>query len=426
LRTAGSISRPRVCPAAKESGRGGCIALEEAWARIEAAVRPLPPVLLPAAKALGRHLSRDVFADFDQPPFPRSPLDGYALRAADSLGASRQTPRTLRVIDHSLAGAPAGSRVLPGQAVRIMTGGQIPAGADCVIRQEDTDCGTGRVQLYSQLRPGQNYCRAGEDYRKGQLLARAGSLVTAGVGAVLAGAGMALIPVNALPRVGVLSTGDELQAAGTPLADGQIYDANAAYLTGRLAELGIYDVQAQRVRDEESELARAVKETGAGCGLILCSGGASVGEKDLVPLVLRRLGGQEIFRGVALKPGMPAALFFLGNTPVLVLSGNPFACAATFELLARKALACLSGDVTLAPMRGAARLETPYEIPRPVRRFFCGTVRAGAAMIPLPQRNGQTHMLADANCLIELPAGEAPLAAGTRVSVYPFERERKE
>ncbi|MBR3641544.1 MAG: molybdopterin molybdenumtransferase MoeA, partial [Oscillibacter sp.] len=234
----------------------------------------------------------------------------------------------------------------------------------------------------------------------------------------LAGAGVERVTVCPAPRVAILSTGSELQRAGAPLARGKIYDANAAYLTARLRELGVGTADAAQVGDDPAALEAAFADAARTHDLVISTGGVSVGQADLVVETLRRLGATEHFHGVAVKPGMPAAFFTLGGTPVSALSGNPFACAVTFELLTRVCLARLASNEALAPRAETARLEAAYAKPRPVRRFFGGVLHGGFVTVPDAQENGKTRMLAHADCLAELPCGDEPIPARAEVTVY--------
>ena len=394
------------------------ITLEEALKKIEIYVDSLGSEQLSSGAALGRVLLENCCSPIQQPPFPRSPLDGYALRGEDSHGAGAGNPVCLRVIDRSFAGVPAKKEVTPGTAVRVMTGGVIPLGADCVIRQEDTDCGEEWVQLYRSLHPNENYCRAGEDFDVGTLLARKGTGITAGTCAVFAAAGITHVTVNRLPRVAVLSTGSELRQPGSELSLGTIYDTNGAYLENRLRELKIPVTQIHSVPDQPEELTHAINSAIQDADFMILSGGVSVGQRDLVPWALETLGGTEVFHGVAVKPGMPAALYIVQGKPVLALSGNPFACVVTFELLGRKVLACLSGDARFLPVVKHANLLCGYEKNRPIRRFFSGVLSDHGVRIQVTQQNGQTHMLAESNCIVELPAGKEPIPVGTLATVH--------
>ena len=394
------------------------ISLEEAQCLILENVTPLAPVRLPLKNALGYVLAQDVAAGMDQPPFPRSPYDGYALRSADSAGASETSPVTLEVVGRSFAGAPANVALGPGEAVRIMTGGVIPEGADCVVMQEHTDEGEARVRVFEVLSPYVNFCRQGEDFRAGETLVKAGTKCTAAVAAVCASAGVTALSVVPRPRVGLLSTGDELQKPGTKLAPGHIFDSNAAFLSARLAELGVPALPSGPVGDEPDLLADAVFDAARLSDLVVTTGGVSVGQKDYLPATFARIGAATVFHGVAMKPGMPAAFAVLDEKPLLALSGNPFASAVTFELLGRWVLAKRACDPTLAPTEALGVLGQSYEKRRPCRRFLRAVLDSGAVTFPPEQQNGQMRSMIGCNCLAELPAGDAPVAAGTPVKVF--------
>lgn len=393
------------------------ISLEEALQRLMSAVKALAAVEVPLAAALGRVLAEPVIAQMDQPPFARSPYDGYALIAADSQGATKETPVTLVVVGKSIAGSPADVRLERGQAVRIMTGGLIPAGADCVIMQEQTDYGEQTVKVHQELEARANYCERGEDFKTGAVLVAAGRSLGAAEYAVLTSAGCETLTVFPAPRVAVFSTGKELQRVGQPLEPGQIYDSNSAFMSARLQELRLPVVTAARVDDELDELMQAFSAATEQADLVISTGGVSVGEKDLVPEALKRLGAELIFHGVDIKPGMPAAAALLKGVPILALSGNPFAAAVTFELLARPTMATLASDKRLKPLSEQARLAADFEKARPNRRFQRGILSGGKVTIPAAQGNGQMLTMVGCNCLVELPAGDA-LPAGSSVTVY--------
>jgi len=379
---------------------------------------------LPAREARGRVLAADVSAPMDQPPWPRSPLDGYALRAADSAGASRETPVTLTVVDTVFAGGVSTATVGPGQAVRLTTGAPIPAGCDCVIRQEDTDGGREKAALYKALRPWENYCFAGEDFHAGETLLPAGTRLNAAALGILASAGLlgpdSRLSVFRRVRCALLCTGDELAPGDVrPLPPGKIYSANEALLSARLTELG---AALTTVRgcfgDDAAALAAALAEAAEESDLILTTGGVSVGEKDILHQALPLLGAETLLWRVALKPGSPLMFSVYRGVPILSLSGNPFAAAATFELLGRPLLAALAGAEDLLPQTVSGVLETPFPKSSPGRRFVRGVFRSGAVTLPAGHSSGQLRSAAGTNCLVEIPAGSGPLPAGTDVTVH--------
>lgn len=397
---------------------GNRLSLEAAQELMLRAICPLKPVSVPLRNALGCVLAEQITAPISHPPFPRSPYDGYALRSEDSKGASEDDPVVLEVVGRSYAGAPADVSITSGQAVRIMTGGVIPDGADCVIMQEKTDCGEKTVKVFAELSPYANYCESGEDFHAGDILLTEGILISAAEYAVLTSAGYDSIKVFPKPRVSVVATGDELQSVGEKLRPGHIYNSNSAFIDARLRELGVPSIDMGQTGDKMEELKDTFSSASKLSELVISTGGVSVGQKDLVPKALEELGADIIFHGVDIKPGMPATLATLNGTPILALSGNPFAAAVTFELLARPAIARLSSSPKLSPEQRQFVLSKTFTKRRACRRFQRGIAENGIVSVPDEQGNGQMRTMMGCNCLVELPAGEDAIEAGTPVTTY--------
>lgn len=381
------------------------ICVEQAVELSRAAARLLEEEQIPLSQALGRTLSRPLLALRPQPPFDRSPLDGYALRAADIASASDEAPALLRVVEKVCAGQVPCRSLAPGGAVRIMTGAMLPAGADCVIRQEDTDLGEEWVQVFRSAAAGENCCLAGEEYAAGTLLLDRGTRVDAAALAVAAGAGMEGLWVRRRARTAVIATGDELCAPGCVLLPGKVYDANTAYLEARLRQLGTPPDTSIRSGDTLEGIVRAL-EACAGCDLIVTTGGVSVGERDLMEQTLTAWGAEVIFHGVAMKPGMPTLLARRGGTVILALSGNPFAAAVAFELFARPVLGRMMEDAGLEMERTTALAAADFQKPGGAScRYLRGRLKNGTVTVPGAQRNGQMRSMVGCNCLVELPGG---------------------
>lgn len=395
------------------------ITIEQAQQRLLERLSPLDGELVPVRQAVGRILTRPVSAPLAQPPFDRSPLDGYAVRAADLAGASAEHPAVLTVTDTLFAGDESRVPVSPGQAVRLMTGAMLPAGADCVIRQEDTDRGTIQVQIFKALPSGANCIRRGEEYGPGDCLLAAGQRVDPAAAAVAAGAGLTALPVRRRPRAAVLATGDEVCPPGQPLTPGKIHDANTAYLTARLDQLGV-DCRAEAVGDDEAALAAALTRLGREADLVVTTGGVSVGQKDFLETVLRHLGAELLFHGIAMKPGMPTLCALREGTVFLCLSGNPFSAAVAFELLAPPALAVLAEDPALLPVRTTARAAADIEKAGTPRRFLRATCRGGVVTAPGSQANGQMRSMVGCNCLVDMAEGTVCIRKDEPVSVVLF------
>ena len=394
------------------------IELERAAALLTQGASPLGVENLPLSGCLGRVLAEDCLALQDQPPFDRSPLDGYALRAADLEGASPERPARLAVVDRVCAGDVARVGVEPGQAVRIMTGAMLPAGADCVVRQEDTDRGEPVVSVYVSLGRHANYVFQGEDYRAGSRLLPAGTVLDAAAVGLLAGAGLARLNVCRLPFVAVLSTGDEVvQPHVRPLPPGKIYGSNLHLILARLRELGFQSLAGEQAGDDPARVARAMGRLLETYDVLITTGGVSEGDKDVLHAALPLLGAEQVFWRVRAKPGTPAMFSHLGGKPILSISGNPFACAATFELLARPLLAALSANPALLPRRARAALTDGFSKPSPQRRFARGICRDGAVTPAGKDSPGLLSSFVGCNCLIDIPAGSPALEAGAQVDV---------
>ncbi|MDR2770556.1 MAG: molybdopterin molybdotransferase MoeA [Clostridiales Family XIII bacterium] len=396
------------------------IDLEKALELLCEGVRPLASEETALISANGRILAEDVVSPADQPPFPRSPLDGYAFDAADSEGASQDRPVVLKVTEKIYAGAWSDRTVRRGEAVKLMTGAMIPRGCNCVIRQEDTDGGEDAVRIYKRLKPDENYCFAGEDYKKGDLLLPAFSRIDPAAMAVIAGAGRARVKVIRRPRASVISTGDELAAPGTPRGNGEIYCSNNYYIEARLAEMGAEIVSSRIARDDAAELKSCIESAAAESDLILSTGGVSVGEKDLMVHAAEAMGAEIVFHRVNIKPGSPAVFAKYGDARLLALSGNPFASAASLELLVWPLLAAMTGDQSLAPARILAVLADDFNKKGGARRFVRGRFDGAAVHLPEGHSNGQIRSLIGCNCLVDVPADSGGLKAGDRVSVLLF------
>ena len=394
------------------------IELEEVRALMAESVRPLGVEQVSRQEALGRTLAEDVTAPLDQPPFDRSPLDGYALRSADLTGASPEHPVSLRVVETVYAGG-VPSRVLgPGEAIRIMTGAMLPRGCDCVLQHERTDNGLEQVQIYAALSPHDNYCDRGEDYRTGEVLLPAGTVVDAAAMGVLASAGLSSVPVRRRPVVRVLSTGDEVVSPDLhPLPAGKIYGSNQELLTARLRELGVSDVKGLLIGDDPREVADTMAQLLGECDLLITTGGVSAGDKDIFHEALPLLGAERVFWKVNLKPGTPAMYSLWQGQPILSLSGNPFAAAATFELLARPLLAALTGESRFSLRSRTAVVEGSFPKASPGRRFLRGFYQEGRVSLTGKNDSGMLASLVGCNCLVDLPAGSPPVQEGQTVTV---------
>ena len=366
---------------------------------------------------LGLVLSEDVYALLDMPPFSRSAQDGYALCSKDSIGATGENPVKLKVTGKIYAGDHLDVQVRQGEAVRIMTGAMVPAGADCVLRQEDTDEGEDVVQIYKEVEPGCSICFKGEEYKKGHTLLHAGTKIDAAALAVASGNGIMELPVYRRVKAAVVSSGSEVVEPGTPLTPGKIYNANTVYMKARLHQLGAQVMMSRTVGDELEIMEEALKEAANQAELVITTGGVSVGQKDMTEEALLSIGAEILFHGIAIKPGMPTLAAEKDGVLFIGLSGNPFSAAIPFEMFVREILSLKMGDPDLKLRRETLTAVTGFSKNSRRRRFLRGKAEGKEVWLPDQQANGQMRSMVGCNCLIEIPAGSGPVKAGDKVEV---------
>ena len=369
--------------------------------------------------ALGRVLSTDFVAPFDLPPFANSAMDGFALRSAD-VAESREI--SLRIVGTRFAGDGSPIAIGVGECVRITTGAPIPAGADAIAIREnvrvdgDTASLTGPVAAGTHVRP------AGEDMRRGEIAMQGGDLLTSGRLGALAAFGLRNVDVVRKPRAVVLTTGDELVEADTPLAAGQIYNSNRHSLAALLAETGVELLRHQHVLDDPAALSAALTTAGAEADLILTSGGVSAGEADFLPRLLEDIGRVHFWK-VRMRPGMPILVGEIGKALVCSLPGNPVSTMATFLALVRPGLDVMMGR---APRpRWYARLAQPVRKTHARAEYMRATLQSredGTLWAePFPrQGSGMLHGMVRADALVLIPEEAHELTAGTVVEVLPL------
>jgi molybdopterin molybdotransferase len=396
------------------------IPIEKAFELILARVAPGPSERAPLAEALGRHLSEDARADRDWPPFERSMVDGYAVCSSDT----RNAHDILEVIEEVQAGRQAAKTVTPGQAIRIMTGAPVPAGADAVIMRERTETPRpGFVKFMMSVMPGQNISRRGEDARAGAVVVPAGTRVTGAEIGVLASVGCHQVPVRRKPLIAILGTGDELVEPHETPGPAQIRNSNSHQLLAQCASLGLPARYLGVARDDRAAT-RALIEKGLQADVLISTGGVSVGEYDHVGAVLKELGVEILFDKVAIKPGKPTTFGKRGSTLVFGLPGNPVAAFVCFHLFVRTALRQRLGAhkslprfLTL-PLAAGSKAAGDRLTFRPARLAS----RDGQACAEVLEWHGSGHLaaLVGADGLVAQQPHEE-LGAGQKVAFYPFE-----
>ena len=317
------------------------IPLADVQSEILGAVAPLARSTLPLGDAVGLVTADDVIAREAVPPFANSAMDGYAVRAADTAGAGPEAPVHLVVAGELPAGHAPTQSVEDSEAIRIMTGAPVPGGADAIVMVEYTERDGDAVRVMHAARPGDHVRAAGGDLAPGDPVFPAGTVLGPAHVGVLASLGFHEVEVVSRPRVGVLSTGDELVERG-PLHPGQIRDSNRPMLLALVAAAGAEAANLGLARDDETIITRTLEDALAGCDAVITSGGVSVGDFDYVKAALDRLGGLQS-RQVAIKPAKPLAFGVIDGTPVFGLPGNPVSSLVSFELFARPALLTMMG-----------------------------------------------------------------------------------
>jgi molybdopterin molybdotransferase len=330
------------------------LSVEEALERVLAAFEPLPSECVPVLETLGRVLAKDVHADMDIPPLTNTAMDGYAVRAADTAGASPEQPVRLHIVYDLAAGYTTDVAVTPGTAIRIMTGAPIPPGADAVVRFEDTKRDGEWVNVFKGVPAGKNVRQASEDVKKGQLILPHGTEIRPQEVGMLAALGHKEASVHRRPRVAILATGDEVIEVDAPWQPGKIRNANSYSNAAQVVRYGGVPVLLGIARDDVAELTAKIQ---AGleqeADLFLTSGGVSVGDFDVVKTVLAAEGEMGFWR-VRMKPGKPLAFGHIGpsassgcRVPLLGLPGNPVSAMVSFELFARPAILKMLGKTRL-------------------------------------------------------------------------------
>jgi len=422
------------------------LSVEQALERILATVHVLEPERVGLLEAAGRVLAERIAADRDIPPLANSAMDGYAVQAADLV----QPPARLRVVGEVAAGYVSQARVEPGTAVRIMTGAPLPAGADTVVRFEDTRRDGDEVEIVKAPLPGANVRPAGEDVRAGQVVLEPGKVLRPQEIGMLAAVGRVEVAVVRRPRVAILATGDEVVPPGQPPGPGQIHDANSYTVAAQVQAYGALPLLLGVARDQEEWVRRGMREALAqGADLIITSGGVSVGDFDLVKQVLAAEGEMH-FWSLNVKPGRPLAFGLLSplplregqdrlsplplregqgeGVPLLGLPGNPVAAMVSTELFARPALLKMQGFTDWSRPAIRARLAEPIarkDGRRHYLRVRLQETEAGyQATLTGDQGSGILYSLVQADGLAVIPeeAGSLPAGAEVQVLLLPHSR----
>jgi molybdopterin molybdotransferase len=395
------------------------ITIADARKLVLSSTTPLGDETVPIADADQRVLAADLAAAGDVPPFPCSAMDGYAVSAGPA-------GRTLSIVAESRAGLPTGHTLTDGEAIRISTGGAIPAGATAVIPQENVDACDGAIVTQAPSNQGDHIRDRGEDMRAGATILAKGTLLGAAeLGAAVAG-GAAELAVSKRPRVRVLSTGDELKAPGEPLGPGEIHNSNGPMLVALAEHQGAVCPPAGRLPDDRAATEKGLAAALEAADVVIVSGGVSVGPHDHVKPALASLDVEEIFWRVALQPGKPTWFGRRDGTLVFGLPGNPVSAVVTFALFVRPALAALQGRTDEHSIDSAALLASAVRRnPDREQVIRVRLQRDNGRLLATPNGAQGSHIvtsLLGADALAFIPAGDGELAAGTTVALQPFPR----
>ncbi len=393
------------------------LSVEDALARVLARARPLPAEPVELAAAAGRVLAEDASAAIDLPRFASSAMDGFALRSED-------TPGRLPVVARIAAGRPADGPLGAGEAMAISTGGVVPDGADAVVPielvREDGDS----VVVSEPVHAGAHVRPRGGDVAAGEVVLRAGAALTPSRLAALASAGVSRPRCSRRPRAAIVSTGTELRPPGTQLREGEIYESNGLMLRALLEGAGVsVEAPAQVADDEEAHEAALAR--GLEADVLVTSGGVSVGPHDLVRETLGRLGAEEVFWGVAMRPGKPLSFSVRGDTLVFGLPGNPVSSLVGAMLFVLPAIRALQGVPHPEPPFRAGVLGGAATR-RAARDDFqrASVERSGDGVLLRPLSGQDSHMIARAaraDALVHVPRGSGELAPGTSVRYLPLD-----
>ena len=401
------------------SRRTGALEVEQALETALRYCRVTEPETCPIGDCADRILAEDMRAAVNSPPFRRSAMDGFAVRSEDLLGASERRPVVLTVRGCNDAGSPVIHHIGKGEAAQIMTGGVLPEEADAVVKQEIVELrGQDTAVFSAPSKPGDCFSPIGEDLQEGEILAHAGETVDASALAAGAAAGLSMLSVRKQVRSAVICTGDELTLPGKPLGEGKIYGSSHLYLTTRLRQCGCADAKAYFAGDDPSGIAKMIRrQIEKGAQLIVTTGGVSVGRKDYLPAVIDMIGGEILFHGIDIKPGMPSMLSKAGETLILSLSGNPYSCACIFELIGRPVIAAMLGKQCVRDKVLQIPSADSYNKRSQVRRILRGRFDGVCVHFSSRQRNGQMAAGIGCNCLIDIPAGNEGIREGDNVRV---------
>lgn len=399
------------------------IALEEALEILNKNTKALKSEVVSIKDSLKRVLYGDVKSKINNPPFNKSVFDGYAFKSEDSKGTSKENPIELKIVDEIFAGDFSEIEIKSGEAIRIMTGAPIPVGADCVLKQEETERHGDLVKIFKEMKVNENISFIGEDIKIGETLIKKGKRLDYADLGIMASSGISEVLVYKKPRVSIISTGDEVCDINSTLKPGKIYDSNLYSLSARIEELGYHVLSMEHVGDNILKIGEAIEKAFEKSDIVFTTGGASVGEKDLMQKVSESIGFEKLFWKIKIKPGSAVVCSKKEEKILISLSGNPNAALTTFELLGKSVLKKLEGEEeNINIKREKGILMDSFNKKSPQRRFLRGNViydekGAKVYITQIKSGNGILSSLLNANCLIEIEKRNEGLNRGEVVNI---------
>lgn len=399
------------------------IALEEALEILNKNTKALKSEVVSIKDSLKRVLYGDVKSKINNPPFNKSVFDGYAFKSEDSKRTSKENPIELKIVDEIFAGMWPEIEIKHGEAIRIMTGAPIPMGADCVLKQEETERHGDLVKIFKEMKSYENISFMGEDIKIGETLIKKGKRLDYADLGIMASSGISEVLVYKKPRVSIISTGDEVCDINSTLKPGKIYDSNLYSLSARIEELGYNVLSMEHVGDNILKIGEAIEKAFEKSDIVFTTGGASVGEKDLMQKVSESIGFEKLFWKIKIKPGSAVVCSKKEEKILISLSGNPNAALTTFELLGKPVLKKIEGEeenINIKREKGV--LMDSFNKKSPQRRFLRGNViydekGTKVYITQIKSGNGILSSLLNANCLIEIEKGNEGLNRGEVVNI---------
>ncbi|KNF08758.1 molybdenum cofactor synthesis domain [Gottschalkia purinilytica] len=395
------------------------ISLEEAKFILLSKIKTTDIERVNLTSSLGRILARDIFAMNNVPNFSRSPLDGYAVIAEDIKFADKNNPTILKVIGEVPAGYVFKGKAEKNTAVKIMTGAPIPDGYNAIIKKEDTDEGVEYVNIYRTSLPYQNVVPVGEDIQKGKKIMEKGTKIHPGCIGILASLGMENVEVYRKPKIGILSTGTELVELGDELKEGQIYNSNLYSIGAIITECGGEPVYLGTVRDDIDTISKSIQSGIQSCDIILSTGGASVGDYDLIGKVYENIGANTLFWRVKMKPGTPVLAAEKEDKILIGLSGNPGAALISFENIVKPLIKKLQGLIDWEPTKIKGIMMDDFNKFSNQRRFLRVRVErlenTYGIYLSGKQNPGVLTSLLTCNALVDVPVNTPFLSKGQEV-----------